>query len=302
MIIDTHCHYNVEPLLSEIEKHWQKSIENNVVGGICVGTDIKNSKIALKLSQKFPSMFATIAIHPEEYSSKVKSLLDTNTYSNESITQVIEEDFKEFEKLLFNQNNKKNSKLIAIGEIGLDYYRLKKRGLKREIIESVQKQIFSKQLKLAFENNLPVILHVRDQLDRDQNNAYFDVYQIVSSLVNEYDKKDKKIPPIILHCASGPLNYIKDFIKLGAYIGFAGNITYNNAPELIEILKITPKNRILLETDAPYLAPNEKKGQVCEPYLIVKTAEFLQNNFQLDLDIIFANTLKVFPKFNGIKE
>jgi len=291
-IIDTHCHYNVEPLLSNLEHHWQKSTDNNVLGGICIGTDIQNSKIALELANRYPTMFASIAIHPEEYTQNIKSILDGDKYSPKKIDQLVASDIKEFENLL----DINNSKIIAIGEIGLDYYRLKRKGLKRELVEKMQKDIFSKQLRLAFQNNLPVILHVRDQLDRTQNNAYYDVYKIVKDMIAEFNSA----PKIILHCASGPLDYIKDFLELGAYIGFAGNITYSNAPELRKILEITPKDKVLIETDAPYLAPNEKKGELCEPYLITKTAEFLQNNYQLDIDIILANTLKVFPQFKEL--
>lgn len=300
MIIDTHCHYNAQPILSQIEKHWKNSLEHKVVGGICIGTDLENSKIALDLAQKFGSMFASIAIHPEEFTQKIKLLVDGDKYSQESIDQVIADDSKAFERLLIEENSKNNSKLIAIGEIGLDYYRLKSKGLKRNLGESMQRQIFSKQLILAFKYNLPVILHVRDQIDRTDVNAYYDVYEIVSQLLNKYKQENKPVPPIILHCASGPLDYIKNFIKLGAYIGFAGNITYDNAPELREILQLTPKEKILLETDAPYLAPNQNKGEICQPYYITQTAAFLRDTHHIDLDIILANTLKVFPQFQEV--
>jgi TatD DNase family protein len=334
MIIDTHCHYNIEPLFSDVEKHWKNSIESNVVGAICIGTNIESSQTALDLSNKYKSMFAAVGIHPEVYTSYIKTLPDQSFDSKhiketqELINEKISDDINEFEKILIQTKSNDNNKLIAIGEIGLDYYRLKSKGLKRELVKTTQKQILSKQLTLSFKHQLPVILHVRDQATRNNltqkitSNAYYDTLEIVKKVVQEFkeeniiqdktvktsqnestqsmQKENLKIPPIILHCASGPSDYIKSFLDLGAYIGFAGNVTYNNAPELREILKITPKDRVLLETDAPYLAPGEKKGELCEPHFITETAEFLQNNYQLDLDIIITNTLKVFPQFKKI--
>lgn len=302
MIIDTHCHYNSQPLLANVNEHWKNSINHKVVGGICIGTDLTNSKIALDLTQKFPSMFASIGIHPEESAQKANSFLENNSYSTELVEKMIEEDIRVFELLLTENLSRSNSKLIAIGEIGLDYYRLKAKGLKRELVELMQKQIFTHQLELAFKFKLPVILHVRDQVDRRNTNAYYDTFSIINKLVQDYSAQQKPSPTIILHCASGPLDYIKNFLDLGAYIGFAGNITYPNAKELLEIFKMTPRDKVLLETDAPFLAPGERKNNICEPYFITHTAEFLQDIYHLKLDIILSNTLKVFPAFQKVIE
>ena len=299
MIIDTHCHYNVEPLYSQIDKHWKNSLKNNVIGGICIGTDIENSKIALKLAQDYPSMFASIAIHPEELTDKIKPLITGDKYSQKEIDEVIENTTQAFDRLLTQTLADPDNKLIGIGEVGLDYFRLKKKGVVRNLVESAQRKVFTHQLVLAFKHNLPLILHVRDQIDRSKINAYYDTYEIVHNLVQKYTQQSKTVPPIILHCASGPIDYIKEFIKLGAYIGFAGNVSYENAKELRQIIEITPKDKVLLETDAPYLAPLDKKGEICEPFFIKKTAEFLQNNYQLDIDIILNNTIKVFPQFEA---
>ena len=249
-------------------------------------------------------MFASIAVHPEEYDTVIKTFLSGDQYSQESLDQKVASDMIAFKKLL-NQA-KQTSQLVAIGEIGLDYYRLKVKGLKRQLVEKMQKEAFTKQLKLAFEYSLPVILHVRDQADRYEltekitSNAYYDVYTIVSELVSNYESQNKQVPPLILHCASGPLDYIQKFLALGAYIGFAGNVTYDNAPELREILKITPQDKILLETDAPYLAPNQLKAELCKPHYITQTAQFLEHSYGINLGIIAENTLKVFPQFSAV--
>lgn len=300
MIIDTHCHYNCEPLLSEIDIHWKNSFNHDVMGGICVGTNIETSTVALELAQKFTTMFASVGIHPEEFTELIKLNLHGDIYSAEKVESILRKQTKEFEAMVANAVNQQNKKIIAIGEIGLDYYKLKVKGVKRELTEQVQKQMFITQLTIAFQHNLPIILHVRDQADRTDSNAYYDTYTIVKEFIDTYTSKNKNIPKIILHCASGPKAYIKKCIELGAYIGFAGNITYQNANDLREIFEITPTDRVLLETDAPFLAPNEKKGEVCEPVYITQTAAFLQNRYGIDPDIILANTLTVFPEFQKV--
>lgn len=299
MIIDTHCHYNLEPLVQAAATYWNEAINHKVVGAICVGTNLHTSSTALELASKHTTMFASIGIHPGEYTEKIKSFLEGDSYSQATIDSAIHHDISQFDTLLQDELQNKDSKLVAIGEIGLDYFWLKTKGLKRQLVENMQKQVFTAQIGAAFENLIPVILHVRDQVDRRTTNAYYDTYEIVAQLVLEYRSQEKQTPPIILHCASGPTDYIKDFLSLGAYIGFAGNITYDNAPELREIFELTPKSRILLETDAPYLGPNEKKGEVCKPVYITKTAQFLQESYGINLDIIVENTLKVFPQFKS---
>jgi TatD DNase family protein len=291
MIIDTHCHYNFEPIYSNLEQEWQNSLDHKVIGGICVGTNLKSSILALHLAKKYPTMFASVGIHPEECEE---------IFLSEDSTNQIHNLINEFEKLVETTYLDSGNKLVAIGEIGLDYFRLKAKGLKREQIEKLQKELFSTQLNIAFKHQLPVILHIRDQNDRLEKNAYYDLLTMVSDLINQYQKDNKEIPNLVLHCASGPQDYIKSFLNLGAYIGFAGNITYQNADELKNILKLTPKDRMLLETDAPFLAPNEKKGQSCHPYYIAETAQYLQDQFNLDLDIILENTLRVFQPFQKV--
>lgn len=304
-IIDTHCHYNLEPLLSNAAEYWQNSVSQAVVGTICVGTNLQTSATALTLAQNYDSLFATVGIHPGEYTEKIKSLLHGDKYSQSQLDETITRDIQELTTLL-TQNLDPTKKLIAIGEIGLDYFKLRAKGLKRELVLSLQKQVFKKQLELAFEHKLPVILHVRDQTQRyelsEQNtaNAYFDTYKIVSDLVSQYTKNKKEVPHIILHCASGPKEYIQNFLDLGAYIGVAGNATYANAAEIGEIISMTPPQKILLETDAPYLAPFEHKGQTCKPAFIKMTAAFLEQSYGINLGIIINNTLKVFPQFSAV--
>jgi TatD DNase family protein len=318
MIIDTHCHYNLSPLVDDVEKYRQKALEHGIKASLVVGTSVEDSKISLKLAQQFPEMFAVIGIHPGTYAQKIDELLAKYGNSDQNISKIESEINNELEQDIVAISDLLEENPIAIGEIGLDYYRLKLKGLRREVTIDLQKKLFEKQLYLAVKNNLPAIIHVRDQKDRDQ--AYWDTLEIIKKVraevspeemaqVNEVNQTEamaqtneaaQKIPPFVLHCASGPIEYIKEALALGAYIGIAGNITYENAKDIKQILQITPSNRMLLETDAPYLAPGEFKGQVCEPFLIKNTAEFLHQEFDCDLDIIASNTMEVFPQINAL--
>jgi TatD DNase family protein len=232
-IIDTHCHYNLEPIYPNWQKYWQKAQKCEVIKSIIAGSSLETSKKALEIATKDKNLFASIGIHPH--------------YANQ-------DNYFDLEKLALENKDK----IIAIGETGLDYFFLDDK-------KTEQKKLFIQQIKLANKINKPLIIHVRDKKDQ----AYWDVLEI---LKNNFNFKTN----FVLHCISGPLDYIKEAIKLGAYIGFDGNITYKNADNLRSILKITPKDKILLETDAPYLPPEPFRGKVCEPWMIKKTAEYMQ--------------------------
>ncbi|PIQ80900.1 MAG: hypothetical protein COZ34_02840 [Candidatus Pacebacteria bacterium CG_4_10_14_3_um_filter_34_15] len=304
-IIDTHCHYNMKPISDDVSAHWKKAQENGIEKTITVGADLITSKKALEISDEFSGIYASIGLHPEICNDAIKELLVGDKYFQGEINQYVDDNLHELTEILNDalttnfalgseSELENKNKLVAIGEIGLDYYRLKNKGLKRNLVVEMQKKLFQKQLELAFQNNLVAIIHVRDQSDRLENNAYFDVLNILKKVISEIETP--KEAKFVLHCASGPLAYVKEAIALGAYIGIAGNITYNTAQDLREIVKITPKNRLLLETDAPYLVPKsmqnptKDKDQFCEPYMIKATADYLQQDMGLNLDIILDNT------------
>jgi TatD DNase family protein len=310
MIIDTHCHYNLSPLSHDLSGHWKKAKKNGIEKSIVVGTNIETSKLALDIAKKFPNLYASIGLHPGNYSQEIKNLLDGDKYSQTEIDELVEAQLLAIKKIIEAESN--NPKLIAYGEIGLDYYRLKNKGLKRNLVIEMQKKSFEAQLKLAFENNLVAILHVRDQDDRFENkdNAYFDTLEILKKVLNETGSDSGTLtqasstPKLILHCASGPISYIKEALSMGAYIGVAGNITYDSADDIREIVKLAPPEKLLLETDAPYLVPASLKNQsieaqICEPFMIKATASYLEKKMGIDLDIILDNTNNLFKnKFN----
>ncbi|MBU0974154.1 TatD family hydrolase, partial [Patescibacteria group bacterium] len=264
----------MKPISDDVTSHWKKAQENGIEKTITVGADLETSKKALEIADKFPGIYASIGLHPEVCNDAIKELLAGDKYSQgeegewrsqrdwpgplqnkrrcpgvkEKIDQFVDNSLHDLSEILLDTqttegNVETKSKLVAIGEIGLDYYRLKNKGLKRDLVVEMQKKIFNKQLELAFQNDLVAIIHVRDQSDRQKNNAYNDVLNILKKVIIKMKALNKA--KFVLHCASGSLAYIQEAISLGAYIGIAGNVTYDNAQKLREIIKITPSNRLL---------------------------------------------------------
>lgn len=276
-IIDSHCHYNLEPLFSgkpshfslednnpllqmTWKNHWEKAQEKNISGAVVVSSNIENSLSSIEIAKENQQIVAAIGIHPHHAQDN---------------------SIEEFES--FFEKNLPNSEVKAIGETGLDYFRLNKNTEEFKITQQAQQKLFKLQLQIAKKYKLPVIVHVRD----DSEDAYWETLEI---LKQEYTPELK----FVLHCVSGPTRYITEALSMNAYIGFDGNITYKNAENIKSILKIVPPNKLLIETDAPYLPPQGYRGQVCEPWMIIKTAEYIEENFNIDLETIYRNTQEFF--------
>lgn len=250
MIIDTHSHYNLDPFWNEWTAQWTKAQAAGVHQSIVVGVNAETSKLAVTIANSDKNLYAAIGFHPTE-----KENVDNDA----------------LEVLL------PNKKVVAIGEIGLDYFHSKE-----ETDVSKQKNNFTLQVELAKKYSLPLIIHCRDTSDQ----AYWDVLEILN--------KQKFTGTFILHCVSGPLAYIQKAVTMGAYFGIAGNITYKNSDHLRDIIRSVPKNRLLLETDAPFLPPQEFRGKVCEPWMISKTAAYVSAQLNLELEQLYQNSLQAF--------
>ncbi len=164
-----------------------------------------------------------------------------------------------------------NKKIKAIGECGLDYYHLPKTA-ERDEIKKRQQELFILHIELALKHNLPLVIHCRD--------AYEDMITLLT----------QHTPKFVLHCMSGPLEYLKQALDLGGYISFAGNVTYPKATEIQELAQHTPLSRMFIETDAPYLAPQTHRGETCQPAYIKNTAQFLSEMLHIDLDKLTTQT------------
>ncbi len=278
MIFDSHCHYNLEPLYSGKEQffskeligsikdlnwqnHWLDAQQEGIKAALVAGADLKSSQKAIEIASQEKNLFASVGINPADFSS-----------------QTIDQLLQQFEQISVLAHNEL---VVAIGECGLDYFRLteSQRSSQRE----TQHTLFTKQIQLANKINKPLIIHARD----DKKEAYD---QILALLKSHYQSRK----PFVLHCVSGPIDYIQEALKLGAYISFAGNVTYPNAQELREIIKIVPNDRLLIETDAPFLPPQGKRGSVNLPKFIRQTATYLEQEHGVNLQQVFINTLNFF--------
>ncbi len=300
MIFDTHVHYNLSPLVDDWKNHWEQAQQYGVTKSTVVATDFFSSIKAIEIAEQDQNLFATIGNHPTNYSDpkKIEKWIKTGGFIEEQFKEEIEIDIEELQLLLDDK------KVVAVGEIGLDYYRFNTVNKQEtiEIARTAQKYAFSAQFQLAVKNQLPVIIHCRDRETPENyqhHNAYWD---LLSILKEEHQKlshtTQNTLPPIVFHCASGPIQFIKEAIDLGVWIGVDGNVTYKNATLIREIVQICPQNKLLLETDAPYLPPQPYRGKTCYPWMISVTASYLEETFQIPQDQLYQNAENFFFQTN----
>jgi TatD DNase family protein len=287
-IFDTHCHYNLEPLYSgqatyfEIDEndpilkktwqdHWLEAQKHDIKKTLVPGAGLSSSRLAVEIARTDKNLYASVAIHP----LRVEKI---------ELASAI----KEIEELSQNES------VIAIGETGLDYFHF---GEKKEFaainnIKKAQEELFIEHIKLAVKKKLTLIIHARDQ----QQTAYWRILEIL----DEYWPAKENI---IFHCLSGPIDYVKKAMTIdNSYFGFDGNLSFKNAGDLRELFYFIQKQapeKILLETDAPYLAPHPYRGQICQPAMISELAKFVKNNLGGDLKQIYQNSLKAFKLANN---
>ena len=215
MIFDTHTHLNVEEFLGREEEELALAAEMGVTRMNIVGFDKPTIERAIELADKYDQLYATIGWHPTE----------AGTYTEDVENYLLE-------KL-------KHPKVVALGEIGLDYHWM-------TASKEVQEKVFRRQIQLSKELDLPFVVHTRDALE--------DTYEII---------KSEGVGPRggIMHSFSGSLDWAEKFVELGMTISFSGVVTFKKAIDIQEAAKELPLDRILVETDAPYLAPVPKRGR-----------------------------------------
>lgn len=230
-IFDTHAHYDAEGFEADRDAVLSALPEAGVGLVVDPGCDLPSSRAAVDLAERYGHVYAAVGIHPEDCAG------------------FREEDLTELRQLL------KRPKVVAIGEIGLDYYWAE--NPPREF----QQTVFRRQLALAEELNVPVIVHDRE--------AHGDCLAII-----------REFPAVtgVFHCFSGSPEMAEELLKLGWYLGFDGPVTYKNARRAPEVAAVTPLNRMVVETDAPYMAPVPVRGRRNDsrnlPYVLEKLAEW----------------------------
>ncbi len=266
-IIDSHSHYNLQPLFVNWANHWQQAQQQGLTNSIVVGACLLSSQKAVKICQQEPALFAAVGLHPH---------VAQKSWENANLPN-LDSQITELTKLA------QDSTVIALGETGLDYYLPKKlNSRKTQAIKQTQKKLFDKHLELAHQYKKMLIVHVRDKKGSEQ--AYLDTLNILQKNSPEYG--------LILHCISGSKQYIKQALELGAYLGIAGNITYPTAGNIRSIVKYSPKEKLLVETDCPYLAPQAYRGQTCRPWMIKQTVKTLEK-LGVSPKQLYQNSLKV---------
>ena len=222
-LFDTHAHYFKEDFGEELEQLLADLPSRNVELVLAIGCDIPTSEEEIELAARFDYIYAAVGIHPEQAADVPENWED------------------ELERLL------KRDKVVALGEIGLDYHY-------PEPPRDVQREVFVRQLEIAKRIDIPVVIHSRE--------ASADTLDILK----EYK------PRGVLHCFSGSAETAREVVKLGMYIGFTGVLTFKNSKKARAACEAVPIDRLLLETDCPYMAPVPHRGERCDSSMLVFTA------------------------------
>jgi len=255
-LVDTHAHLDGGRFAEDLEQVIQRADDQGVHSIITVGCDLESSRASVDLAERYPGIYATVGVHPHDAATVTPQLLD-------ELAQLATAD-----------------KVVAIGEIGLDYYR-------NHCPHDQQQKAFRQQLALARQCKLPVVIHDRD--------AHDDVLAILR------EEKAEEIGGV-LHCFSGNIEMAKACLDLGFYLSFTGTITYPKNDALREVIRQVPTERILVETDCPYLAAQPWRGKRNEPSYVVKTAETVAEIKGLTLtDVARITSLNAFELF-GVGE
>ena len=252
-IIDTHCHLNDKALFSDLDNVVNRARNAGVDKMLVVGWDKESSELAIKIAEQYDFVYAIIGFHPE-------NIFDIND-----------------EILYKTLDLYKHPKVVAIGEIGLDYHWTKEPE-KREL----QKEYFIKQIDFANKVGLPISIHSRD--------AFEDTLNIL--------KEHKPEHGGVMHCYSGSVENLKDIINLNLHIGLDGPVTFTNAKTPKEVAAEVPLERLVVETDCPYLSPHPLRGTVNEPanisLIVDAIAEARNMSKKHLLDALYQNSCELF--------
>ncbi len=254
MIIDTHCHLDDNRYINDLDEVLERAKESGVGKFIIPGADPKSLERAIMLSEEYKDIYFAVGVHPYH----------AEEYNREFLEKFIT-----------------HPKCVAVGECGLDYYRLPKDRDEIEEEKRLQKEIFIDQIKLANKFKLPLIVHIRD--------ASIDSLNILKEYAG--DKGG------VLHC----YNANEELLKLSNsfYYGIGGVLTFKNAKKLVKVYHKIPQDRVLIETDAPYLTPHPHRGKRNEPSYTRLILSKMMELSDIDESIIYQNSIKLFNKIEN---
>ena len=226
-LFDAHCHLEDERFSGEVDAVLARMAQAGVSRCILAGSDVATSERIVALAATYPNVYGVVGVHPHEASHFGE---DTLAVLARMVTQ---------------------TRIVGIGEIGLDYYY-------DHSPREVQRDVFARQLEFAYEQGVPAVFHVRD--------AHGDTIDLFRAQRN-------RLPAGVLHCYTGSVESAREYLGMGFYISFSGSVTFKNAHHLQQVAQFVPLDRLLVETDSPYLAPMPMRGQRNEPAYVRYVAE-----------------------------
>jgi TatD DNase family protein len=241
VLTDTHCHLDADAFDADRSAVIQRAVDAGIVRMLAPGLDVASSERCIQAADEHACVFAAAGIHPTEAGSFDEPALNRLR----SLAQ--------------------HPKVVAIGEIGLDYY-----WVKEPALQAHQREVLASQLQLASELHKPVVLHARERGDADNGPCLADLLNLLEGWLSS---GGPTWPPGVLHSFSGTIEIARRAIELGFYIGITGPVTYKNAAARREVVAALPLDRILIETDSPYLAPHPYRGQRNEPAYVAHIAD-----------------------------
>jgi TatD DNase family protein len=256
-VVDNHCHMDMPPRdvdVLSVDEALDRAAAVNITRIVQVGCDLPGARWAVETAQAYDSVVAAVALHPNE----APRLAEAGK---------LEEALAEIDSLAGAGDH-----VRAIGETGLDYFRTGDEG------KEAQHHSFREHIRMAKRHGKALMIHDRD--------AHSDVLEVLD---------DEGIPDrTVMHCFSGDADFAKECVERGAFLSFAGTVTFKNAANLREALLVTPRDRILVETDAPFLTPSPHRGQPNASYLIPLTVRLMAETLGISVDDlcqdIYANT------------
>ena len=252
---DTHAHYDDEKFNEDREDILNKILNAGVTRCINMGCDVNSSKKAIEIAQNHEHIYCGVGLHPEEIPQNEEEMFKTISQIKELATG--------------------NKKVVAIGEIGLDYYW-------KQDNKELQKFAFIKQIEIANELKLPVSIHTRDAIDD------------MIAIIRKYKIENSGV----LHCCPFNRELVRHALENGLYIGFGGTSTFKSSKNAKEIVNMVPNDRILIETDSPYLSPEPKRGTRNDSsnlkYIVEKLAEYKDLKPEELAKTTFENAKKLF--------
>jgi TatD DNase family protein len=280
-LFDNHAHYNDEKFDNDRDEIIKQIHDSGVTSFICAGYSLDSSKKALEIANNYDFIYTTAGISPNDIPGGVEDE-DLDGKSEAEIAELFTNSLKIVDNQLAEiEKMAQSNKVVAIGEIGLDYHWNTRN-------KELQKMVFIKQINLANKLGLPIVIHTRD--------AVMDTLDILKNVC-------PTVKPGVFHCCPLNVELVKEALKLGFYISFAGPVTFKNSKNAEDIVKLVPLDKMLIETDSPYLAPEPVRGSRNDSrnvrFIAGKIAEFKGVSVEVIADATYNNAMTVFSKRDG---